>query len=112
MKPVKINDLKELLLAEGVSARVVTADSLTVTHVMIKKGSILPLHNHFHEQVVHVLEGELEVTVEDKLFVLSAGTSLVLPPNIPHSGKALSDVKVIDVFHPVREDLRINEERV
>jgi len=30
----------------------------------------------------------------------------VLEPNVPHSGVAKTDVRVIDVFHPVREDFR------
>jgi quercetin dioxygenase-like cupin family protein len=112
MKPVKISELKGLRLLDGVTARVVTSDTMTVSNVMIKEGTILPVHSHHHEQIVIMLEGELEVTVEDDSFVMDAGMSLVLSPNMPHSGKALTDVKVIDVFHPIREDLHINEERV
>ena len=37
---------------------------------------------------------------------MKSGKVMVLAPNVPHSGKALTDVNVIDVFHPVREDFR------
>ncbi|MCP4705192.1 MAG: cupin domain-containing protein [candidate division Zixibacteria bacterium] len=103
---INLNDISTLELAPGVSAQVVTADTLTVAHVSIKQGSILPEHAHFHEQVVNVTEGELELTVEGKPYVLKAGKVMVLAPNIPHSGKALSDCKIVDVFHPIREDFR------
>jgi hypothetical protein len=31
---------------------------------------------------------------------------MVLAPNVVHSGKAVTDCRVVDVFHPVREDFR------
>ena len=53
-----------------------------------------------------VIEGELELTVEGKTHSLVPGVVMVLPPNVPHSGRAVTDVKVVDVFHPAREDFR------
>lgn len=103
---VNLDELPALEIADGIFARVVTADTFTVAHVSIKKGSLLPEHAHYHEQVVNVVEGELELTVEGTPYILKAGKVMVLPPNVPHSGKALTDVKVVDVFHPVREDFR------
>jgi quercetin dioxygenase-like cupin family protein len=37
---------------------------------------------------------------------MGPGDVLVIPPNVPHSGKALTDVSVMDAFAPVREDYR------
>lgn len=103
---VNLDNLPALEIAPGISARVVTADTFTVAHVSIKKGSLLPEHAHYHEQVINVTEGELELTVEGTTHILKPGKVMVLPPNVPHSGKALTDVKVVDVFHPIREDFR------
>ena len=103
---VNLNELSALEIAPGISARVVTADTFTVAHVSIKAGSLLPEHAHYHEQVINVTEGKLELTVEGTSYVLEAGKVMVLPPNVPHSGIALTDVKVVDVFHPIREDFR------
>ncbi|MDH4222707.1 MAG: cupin domain-containing protein [candidate division Zixibacteria bacterium] len=99
-----LDKLPALEIAPGIVGRIVTADSMTVAHVSIVAGSILPEHAHVHEQVVNVIQGKLELTVEGKVHILIPGTAMVLPPNVPHSGKAITDVKVIDVFHPVRED--------
>ncbi len=103
---VNLNELPALEIAPGIVGRIVTADTFTVAHVSIKKGAPLPEHAHYHEQVVNVIEGELELTVAGTPHVLKSGKVMVLAPNVPHSGKALTDVNVIDVFHPVREDFR------
>jgi len=103
---VNLNELPELEIAPGVIGRVVTTGTFTVAHVTIKKGALLPEHAHYHEQAVNVIDGELELIVEGKPYVLKSGKVMVLEPNVPHSGKALTDVKVVDVFHPIREDFR------
>ncbi len=106
MKPIELDLLLELQLAPGITARVVTADSMTVAHVHLQKGAILAEHKHINEQVVNVIEGELELTVNGEPHRLTPGKVMVLPGNVPHSGRAITDVRIIDVFHPVREDFR------
>jgi quercetin dioxygenase-like cupin family protein len=101
---LKLDELPPLEIAPGIIGRIVTADSMTVAHVTITAGSILPEHAHVHEQVVNVVEGELALTVDGETYSLVPGTAMVLPSNVPHSGKAITDVRVVDVFHPVRED--------
>jgi unsaturated pyranuronate lyase len=103
---IKLDELPELELAAGITAKVVTADTFTVAHVSIEKDAIVPEHTHHHEQVVNVIEGELELTVEGEKHLLTPGKVFVLPPNIVHSGRGVSEVRVVDVFHPVREDFR------
>ena len=57
-----------------------------------------------HEQVVHVFEGELEVTVAGTTTVLRAGSTGVIPSGAVHSGRALTDCRVMDTFYPLRDD--------
>jgi quercetin dioxygenase-like cupin family protein len=82
------------------------AHSANMTFVLwdIDKGAILPEHSHVHEQVVHVYEGELEVTVAGKITVLHGGSVGIIPSNAVHSGRALTDCRVMDAFYPLRED--------
>jgi len=106
MNLVDFASIPELILAEGVMARVVNTATMSVTHVRIVKGAVVPEHSHYHEQIVNVVDGQLELTVNGKKTVLERGKALVLPPNVPHSARALTEVYVIDVFHPAREDFR------
>ena len=82
------------------------AHSKNMTFVLwhIDEGAILPEHSHMHEQVVHVYEGELEVTVAGETRVLRGGSIGIIPPNALHSGRALTDCRVMDAFYPLRED--------
>jgi quercetin dioxygenase-like cupin family protein len=83
---------------------VVNTGNVSVAHVHLDAGAMLPEHTHHHEQIVNVLEGELELVVAGEAIVLKPGLSMVLSPMVPHSGRALTDVMVLDIFHPVRED--------
>jgi quercetin dioxygenase-like cupin family protein len=42
--------------------------------------------------------------VEEGARILDRGSAVIIPPNTPHSGKAITQCRLIDVFHPVRED--------
>lgn len=101
---VKLDELPQLEIAEGIRGHAVTADSVTVLHVKIDAGALLPAHNHHHEQVVNVIEGELELVVDGTTHRLVPGTAMVLPSNVVHSGRAVTDCRIVDVFQPVRED--------
>jgi quercetin dioxygenase-like cupin family protein len=106
MSVVDLNTVKELTLAEGITARVVHADKLSVAHVRFVPGAVAPMHTHPHEQVTSVITGELELTVNGKTTTLTPGQAMVLPPMVPHSARGATACYIIDVFHPVREDLR------
>jgi len=99
-----LDTVRELILAPGIRARVVNTGNMSVAHVTLDEGAVLPEHAHHNEQVVNVLEGELELTVAGETHVLARGRVLVLPPMVPHGGRAVSACYVIDVFHPTRED--------
>lgn len=103
---VRIDELPELEIATGILLRAVTGQNVTVAHVKLAAGSILPEHAHHNEQVVNVIEGELELTVDGQPHSLVPGRVMVLPSNVKHSGRVISDCRVIDVFYPVREDFR------
>ena len=69
------------------------------------KGASLPEHNHINEQLMHVIEGEFEFTIDGKKNICSKGSTFLIPSNVPHSGRALSKCIIMDVFCPKREDL-------
>lgn len=103
---VNLQEVKEQEPFPGYRGRFVHSETMTIAHFSIKAGAAVPEHSHPHEQVANVIKGEFELTVRGEAKRLGPGSAAVIPSNTPHSGKALTDCYVIDVFHPVREDYR------
>lgn len=102
----QIKDCKPKDLAPGLTGYYAHGTNMTLGLVEIKKGSDLPQHQHPHEQITYILEGQLDMTIGGKLCQLTAGMYYVIPSNVWHGAVAITDCKVIDVFNPVREDYR------
>ena len=90
----------------GLRARIVHSARTSQSWVEIDEGATFPEHHHPHEQVVNVLEGTLELNVNGQVSRLEPGDVFIIPPNVPHSGRAVTACRVLDVFAPVREDYR------
>ena len=54
---------------------------------------------------MHVVEGKFDL-LNNKTKVYENGDVVVIPSNIEHSGLALTDCKLMDVFSPAREEYR------
>lgn len=91
-------------LIPGFHVRFVHSEFMTFAYWTIDKGAELPVHNHKHEQVAHIIEGEFELTIDGETKQLSAGQVAVIPSNARHSGRAITPCRIIDAFYPVRED--------
>jgi len=102
-------DQPEREIIPGFHGRLIHSDRMTFLLWRIDAGAPLPEHNHEHEQVVHMLEGEFELVLDGVPHRCTAGTVLVIPPHARHSGRAITDCVVMDVFAPVREDYRSGE---
>ncbi|WP_423414752.1 cupin domain-containing protein [Hyphomicrobium sp. B1] len=70
----------------------------------VKKGGVFPLHHHANEQITWITEGQCEVLSQGKKFVVSTGSVLVIPPNVPHEFHCTEDTIDIDFFSPQRQD--------
>ena len=102
-----LTDIAGTEFLPGFTGRFVHGNQSTLSFVDIKKGSRLPEHQHIHEQITHVVEGELEMIIGGQKLLFTKGTVHVIPSNVPHSAKALTDCRVIDAFSPARDDYRI-----
>ena len=94
-------------LAPGIAGHYAHGDKCTLGYVELRKDSVVPLHNHPHEQITYILEGKLQMVIDGKDCLLEQGMYYVIPSNIMHSAVALTDCQVIDVFAPVREDYKV-----
>ena len=64
-----------------------------------------PPHSHPNEQVSYVVTGELIFLIGSEQHHLGSGDIVTIPPDIPHSVKLLTGhVRLVDTFHPIRED--------
>jgi quercetin dioxygenase-like cupin family protein len=106
MPIINTDELPAREIAPGFEARFIHTPHLTLAYVNITAGSILPEHEHPQEQITHVLEGKLELTINGVVSVIEPGIVAVIPGNVRHSGRALTDCRALDVFHPVREDYK------
>ncbi|UCC45167.1 MAG: cupin domain-containing protein [Candidatus Zixiibacteriota bacterium] len=93
-------------MAPGVVGKFVHSDNMTLAYVDLDEGATMPEHSHPQEQIVNVIKGTLELTVEGTPHQLVRGTPFVLAGNIPHGARAVTACKVIDAFYPCREDFK------
>ena len=106
MATISIDALPIREIFPGLRARLVHSARTSQSWVEIDPGVSFPEHRHPHEQTVNVLDGTLELVVAGQTFVLEAGQSYVIPPDVPHAGRARTACRVLDVFAPVRDDYR------
>ena len=90
----------------GFHGRFVHSDNMTLAFWRIEAGAAAPVHQHPHEQVFHLLEGRFELTVDGRTNIYEPGAVVTIPSNVPHAARALTESRVLDIFCPVREDLR------
>ena len=90
----------------GYAGAFLHSEHMTLASWQIRADSPFPEYSHPHEQIMIVSEGEFELTVDGETEVLRPGVVAVIPSDAEHSGRALTDCIVIDIFHPVREDYR------
>ena len=95
---------KELL--PGFTGVFIHSERMTHAYWTVKAGAELPSHSHDHEQVATVLEGEFEITIDGETKKVTVGDVAVIGSGLTHSGKAITDCRILDVFSPVREDYR------
>jgi quercetin dioxygenase-like cupin family protein len=69
------------------------------------KAEMDPPHQHPHEQVTYVAEGEINFLLDGEVRRLTPGDLIVVPSGKPHAIQLLSaHVRLVDAFNPIRED--------
>ena len=94
-------------VSDMLSRRLITGERMMLAHVYLKKGCIVPTHQHENEQLTYILEGALRFWIgedQQETLVVRAGEVLHIPGNVPHKAEALEHTLDVDVFSPPRQD--------
>lgn len=103
---MNIKDIPSKELVPGITGYYAHGQNMTFGYVELKAGSSVPLHRHIQEQITFIIEGELDMEIGGKKYILSAGMYHVIDSDVMHSATALTDCKVIDAFCPARDDYK------
>src|ERR1700730_19048231 len=89
----------------GWKGRYFHSRNMTFAHYEFTPGSSIHEHFHAQEEVYEVIEGELEVSIDDVAQIARPGLVEIVPSNARHSVKALTDGRAIIVDHPARPEI-------
>lgn len=102
-----VKELSGTEMLPGVVRRAVYLEHVMMTFFEFVPGSVVPEHDHPHEQITYVVQGAMRFTLRDETRVLRAGDGVCCPPNVPHSAVVLDEPTVaLDAWYPLREEYK------
>jgi len=104
MQHLQWESVKNEVLNDKLSRRVVNGGKITLAQLKLLKGCYVPAHQHENEQMSVVLQGALTFKIGTEEVQARAGEVVVIPSNVPHNVLALEDSIALDVFSPIRLD--------
>jgi quercetin dioxygenase-like cupin family protein len=81
--------------AAVVSRQITKAEAGNVTLFAFDKDQGLSEHTAPFDALVHILEGDAQVTISGKSFDLKTGDAIIMPANEPHALKAVQRFKML-----------------
>jgi quercetin dioxygenase-like cupin family protein len=94
-KHLKMNDLVSYQEGSIVSRTLIDKPVGTVTLFAFDQGQGLSEHATPYDAMVHVLEGELDLTLSGIVHSLKAGDVVIMPANEAHALKAVTPFKML-----------------
>src|SRR5947199_1948005 len=83
-KHVDWNSVKSETLSPSVERQYISTEQMTVARFHLKKGVVVPTHQHPNEQIAYIVKGALKFTVNGKAVTVRAGETLCIDANVPH----------------------------
>lgn len=100
-----LSELEPIAVWDGIRARRVEGDQVTLAIVELDPNATVPEHTHPSEQNGMVIRGEIRFRVGDEERVLGPGGTWRILGGVPHTATAgPGGAEVIDVFSPIRSD--------
>jgi unsaturated pyranuronate lyase len=96
-----------LELAPGVRMQPLFGEAAMLNLLEFDPDARVDEHSHPHEQLGMVVDGELVLQIDGVPHRLRPGSAYQIPGGVPHGAWTEGTTcRVLDVFHPVREDYR------
>ncbi|MBC8767623.1 cupin domain-containing protein [Arenibacter sp. BSSL-BM3] len=103
---IKLAEIDSKEIMPGYHGKLIHTQNMSLAFWEVEKGAKVPEHAHINEQVMQVLEGKFEFTLGGITNTYEPGDLVIIPPNVSHSGRAITPCKLMDVFSPTREEYR------
>ena len=84
-------------VTEMVSRKAIAGAESILVQSYFKKGAVVPLHEHRHEQVIYVLQGAVRARIDGEDVTVREGEVLVIPAGAPHQAEAIDDTFVLTI---------------
>ena len=53
-------------VTDEIDRKIINGERMMLTHVYLKKGSVVPMHNHDNEQLTYILDGALKFWIGEE----------------------------------------------
>lgn len=103
---LKLAEITPKEIMPGYHGKLVHTETMSLAFWDVDQDAKVPEHSHMNEQVMHVIEGEFQLTLEGETKTYHPGDIVVIGSYKKHSGKALTACKLLDVFSPPREEYK------
>ena len=101
----KKNDAGYRQVMEGIRLKtLVHGEKTLLCEFRIKKGKVLPIHSHPHEQTGYLVSGHMKFIIGDNVFEVEPGDSWCISGDVEHAAEAFEDSMGVEIFSPVREE--------
>lgn len=104
MKLHRWNEVPIEQLNPLVTRQVLHCERITISRLTLKRGAVVPRHQHENEQITTIEQGRLRFVFDNSEQLVEAGESLQIPSQAAHRVEAVEDSVALDLFAPVRED--------
>ena len=92
---LKVASMAEYQTGAVVSRQITKADGGNVTLFAFDEGQELSEHTAPFDALVYVLDGEAEIKISGKPFLLKSGEAIIMPANEPHALLAVKQFKML-----------------
>jgi quercetin dioxygenase-like cupin family protein len=103
---IELSSITSKEIIPGCHAKLIHTQNMSFAFWNIEKVATIPKHHHMNEQVMQVIEGEFELTLNQTTKIYHPGSLVIIPPNTQHGRKAITPCIILDVFSPVREEYK------